>query len=452
MIDLCKEVHQAQKQPSKERIRALKRTIPLTSIQAVLRKTGKRWRVCKCLPGQFLVWLVIGMGLFARDCYRQIYRSLTKRKNTPNRSTLCEARHSLGVAPLRLLAEETVSLLANPKTPGSFYRHMRMMAIDGFVLNLPDTAELERIFGRPKSGRADGAFPQARVVALCEVGTHVLWRWQIKPISCGEVTMTPVLLRHLQADMLLMWDRGFLKHSHVVQVRAQQAHLLARIKSNHIFEPLERLHDGSFLAKLYPSSRHREKGEGGIKVRILEYTFNDPNRPGAGVKHRLLTTLLDWRTDPAKTLIELYHQRWEIELSIDELKTHQKERPTLRSQTAAGVVQEIHGLLLAHYVVRKTMVEAAKLEEIDPRRLSFTATLKIIRCRLPECRHRERSLQRWYRELLKEVATEKLPPRRDRLNPRVVKQKMSKFAKKRKSHRQTPQPTKSFRRSIEMLN
>lgn len=452
MIDLCGEIRQTLKHPSKERIRALKRIIPLPAIQAVLRQTGKRLTFCKCLPGQFLVWFVIGLGLFARDCYRQVYRSLTTRKNTPERSTLCEARHSLGVAPLRLLAEQQVELLATPQTPGAFYRDMRLMALDGFVLNLFDAEELERVFGRPKSGRAAGAFPQARVTALCEVGTHVLWRWQIKPISCGEVTMTPVLLRHLQANMLLLWDRGFLKYALVAQVRKQQAHLLARIRKNHVFNVIKRLRDGSYLAKLYQSSWDREKDEGGIEVRILEYTFKDPKRPGAGEKHRLLTTLLDWRTDPAKTLIELYHQRWEIELGIDELKTHQKERPTLRSQTVAGVVQEIHGLLLAHFVVRKTMVEAAKLEKIDPRRLSFTATLKILRCRLPECRQTDRSLTRWYRDLLKEVAQEKLPPRRDRVNPRVVKQKMSKFAKKRKQHRDTPQPTMSFRRSIVMLN
>jgi hypothetical protein len=320
MIDLCGEIRETLAEPSKERIRALKRIITLTSIQAVLRKTGKRLSFCKCLPGQFLVWLVIGLGLFARDCYRQIYRSLTKSKNAPNRSTFCEARHSLGVAPLRLLAERTVELLAQPSTPGAFYRNMRLMALDGFVLNLFDNPALERVFGRPKSGRAAGAFPQVRVLALCEVGTHVLWRWQIKPIARGEVTMTPVLLRHLQPDMLLMWDRGFLKYALVQQVLAQQAHLLARIKSNLIFKPCKRLRDGSYLAKAYQSARHRDKDEGGLVVRILEYTFNDPNRPGAGVKHRLLTTLLDWRADPAKTLIELYHQRWEIELSIDELE------------------------------------------------------------------------------------------------------------------------------------
>jgi len=101
--------------------------------------------------------------------------------------------------------------------------------------------------------------------------------------------------------------------------------------------PTRRLSDGSFLAKLYPSPRHRDRDEEGIVVRIIEYTFDDPGRPGSGEKHRLLTTLLDARRHPATRLIVIYHERWEEELAFDELKTHQRERPVLRSETPAGV-------------------------------------------------------------------------------------------------------------------
>ena len=220
-----------------------------------------------------------------------------------------------------------------------------------------------------------------------------------------------------------------------------------------ILKPILKLSDGSYLAKMYPSPRHRDQDRDGIRVRILKYTFNDPGRPGSGVEHRLLTTLLHPSQDGAKTLIELYHQRWELELAIDELKTHQREgRTVLRSETPAGVVQEIEGLLLSHYVVRTVMFEAALIEEIDPRRLSFTATLKILRCRLPQCPCSPQSVQKWYEELLAEVAREKLPPRRDRVNPRVIKRKMSKWAKKRAVHYNYSQPTKNFRQSINMLD
>jgi hypothetical protein len=440
--------------PTAERVRALKRIIPRARIDAVLRHTGHGQRRYLRLPAWFMVWFVIALGLFCRDSYRQVFKWLQpfRRKGTPGRSTLCEARHRLGPAPLLQLLPQVVELQATPQTPGAFYRGLRLMALDGFVLDLPDRAANARVFGRPGSDRSPSAFPQARVLALCEVGTHVLWRSLIKPCRRGEVTMAPALLRFLQADMLLLWDRNFLSYDLVQQVRQRGAHLLARIKKNLIFQPTKRLRDGSYLAKLYPSPRHRARDEGGVVVRIIEYTLDDPGRPGSGERHRLLTTLLSATRHPAKRLIRLYHERWEEEVTIDELKTHQRERPVLRSETPAGVVQEIQGLLLAHYVVRVLMAEAARRNNLSPRRLSFTGTLKVLRCRLPECPKSATGLGRWYEELLAEIAEEMLPERRDRINPRVIKRKMSNWRKKRPEHQQYPQPTKKFRQSIVMLN
>lgn len=215
---------------------------------------------------------------------------------------------------------------------------------------------------------------------------------------------------------------------------------------------MRQLPDGSYLAKLYRSSYHRAHDRQGIVVRIIEYTFDDPGCPGSGETHRLLTTLLSARQHPAKRLITLYHERWEEELTIDELKTHQRQRPVLRSETPRGVVQEIYGLLLGHFVIRKLMCEAAEAGGVGPRSLSFNNTLKILRCRLPECPRTAMGLSRWYERLLAEVAEEILEPRRDRVNPRVIKRKMSNWLKKREIHRTYPQPTKNFRKSIVMLN
>jgi Transposase DDE domain/Insertion element 4 transposase N-terminal len=453
VIQFDKEVEGVLQLPSDERLRALKRIIPKKTVQAILRKARSRQRYCKRLPGWFMIWFLVTMGLYFRDDYCQVFRWMQGKGHAPGRSTICMARHSLGIAPLRLLHLEIVRLLADADTPGAFYRDMRLMAIDGFVLDLPDRPELARVFGRPKGGRTPGAFPQARVLGLCEIGTHVIWRHLIKPIRCGEVTMADTLLRYLQKDMLLLWDRGFLSYANLAQVIERQGHLLARLKSNLIFKPLRTFADGSYLAKMYPSSWAREQDRHGLTVRILKYTFNDPGRPGSGVEHRLLTTLLHPSKDSAKTLIELYHQRWELELAIDELKTHQQEQRTvLRSETPAGVIQEIEGLLLSHYVVRTVMFEAAQTEALDPRRISFTATLKILRCRLPQCPRGRKGLLKWYADLMTEVAKEKLPPRRDRVNPRVVKRKMSKWAKKRALHYNYSQPTKKFRQSINMLD
>jgi len=452
MIILDKEVQRIMQLPDRERLLALKRIIPRKTVQAVLRKTGRRQRFCRRLPGWFMVWFVIALGLYCRDSYCQVYRWLQAHNRVPRRSSSCEARHSLGVPAFYLLWNEVVRLLADASTPGAFYRDMRLMALDGFVVDVPDRRDLVRVFGRPQSGRSAGAFPQARVLALCETGTHVIWKHLIKPIRCGEVTMAPTLLRHLQKNMLLLWDRNFLSYANVALVQQRQAHLLARIKKHVVSQPIRRFADGSYLAKLYRASWYRDRDRDGILVRVMEYTFTDRHRPGAGETHRLLTTLLHPSLDPAKKLIELYHQRWELELAIDELKTHQRERPVLRSETPAGVVQEIFGLLLAHYVVRVLMFEAAEPEGIDPRRLSFTATLKILRCRLPQCPKSATRLKKWYENLLEEIAAEKLPERRDRINPRVIKRKMSGWAKKRPKHCDYPQPTKTFRQSIVMLN
>src|SRR5207248_10668080 len=134
-------------------------------------------------------------------------------------------------APMRLLTERVIQLQGTPETPGAFYRGMRTMARDGFVIDVPDTPANVRAFGRPGSGRAPGAFPQARVLALCETGSHVLWRSSIKPCHRGEVAMARYLLRFLQRDMLLLWDRNFLSYQAVSEVRRRRAHLLARIKS-----------------------------------------------------------------------------------------------------------------------------------------------------------------------------------------------------------------------------
>jgi hypothetical protein len=428
--------------PTAERVRALKRIIPRAQVQQVLRRTGHARRRYLRLPAWFMVWFVIALGLFCRDGYRQVFKWLQpfRRNGTPGRSTLCEARRRLGAAPLRHLAAQVIELRATPETPGAFYHGLRLMALDSFVVDVPDSPANARVFGRPGGGRSPAAFPQARVLALCEVGTHVLWRTLIKPCYRSEVTMAAYVLRFLREGMLLLWDRGFLSYDLVQQVRRRRAHLLARVKSNLVFRPVRRLRDGSYRAKLYPSPRHRDRDEGGLLV-----------RPGSGEKHRLLTTLLDAGRHPARQLIVLYHERWEEELAIDEVKTHQRERPVLRSETPAGVVQEVDGLLLAHHVVRALMSEAARRQDLAPRRLSFTGALKVLRCRLPECPKSRPGLQRWYENLLAEIAEEVVPLRRNRSNPRVIKRKMSTWRKKRPEHRRTPQPTKKFRQSVVIL-
>lgn len=454
MSVLSKDADLAVRWSTTERVQALKRIVPRASIAKVLKQCSLGERHCRRLPRWFVVWFVIALGLFCSDNYRQIFRWLHRfrKKVTPGRSTLCEARKSVGVAPIRVLTQEVVELIGRRKDPHTFYADMRLMALDSFVVNVADTPANDRAFGRPKSGRAAGAFPQARVLSLCEAGTHVLYRSLIKPCHRSEVKMAAYLLRFLEKNMLLLWDRSFLSFYLVKLVISQKSHLLARLKKHMVFTPIRRFKDGSFLAKLYRSSWYRDHDSGGILVRIIEYTFDDPTRPGAGQKHRLLTTLLNPQLHPARRLIVLYHERWEEELAIDEFKTHQCERPVLRSETPAGVVQEIYGLLLGHFVIRKLMSEAAIVANCEPRDLSFVNTLKILRCRLPEVPRSASGIVAWYANLIAEVAEERNEPRRDRINPRVIKTKMSRWPKKRQKHRETPQPKRRFDKSIVMLD
>ena len=217
----------------------LKRIIPPSRIKRVLRDSGKDRAFCPRLSPLSVVRFVLGLGLFCRDCYRQVFRWINPYSDVPGRSTLCEARQRVGVKPLVDLARQTVRLLAEPATtPGAFYRGMRLVALDGFVLDVPDSPDNARVFGRPQGGRTPGAFPQVRVVALCEVGTHVLFRWLSKPITIDERPMAERLMRELSSDMLLMWDRNFLSYNRVRQILGRGANLLAKIKKNLIFQPV----------------------------------------------------------------------------------------------------------------------------------------------------------------------------------------------------------------------
>ena len=159
-----------------------------------------------------MVWFVIALALFGTDRYGQVYKWLQRwrRRGTPGRSTLCEARQRLGVAPLRVLADRVVGLPVTPQTPGAFYHGMRLMALDSFVLDVADSPANARVFGRPGSHRSPAAFPQLRVLSLCEVGSHILWKNLLKPHARSEVVMAAYLLRFLAAGMLLLWDRNFL--------------------------------------------------------------------------------------------------------------------------------------------------------------------------------------------------------------------------------------------------
>jgi hypothetical protein len=433
-------------------VRGLGQLITESRLAAILAQTGRASGRIRRLPAESVIWLVIAMALFAADSIPKVWRRLHpgRDESEPDDSAFTQARKRLGVAPLRHLFLQVARPMATHQTRGAFYGGWRLMGIDGTTLDLPDTPANARTFGRPRGPRADAAFPQVRLLALCELGTHAVCGLAIKPIRHGETSMLGPLLEDLGPGMLLVWDRGFFGFELIDSVCARGAHLLARAKGNTVLVPLRHLADASYLARIYPTQADRRRDTRGRDVRVIEYTHDDPNRPGVGQRHRLITDLLNPEDLPALEAPLAYHERWEQELAFDEIKTHLSGRAVaIRSKTPAGVVQEIYGLMLAHYVVRRVMHDAAVVAMYDPDRLSFMDSLRVLRCRLPESPGLE--VETWYRQLLKEVRRQVLRPRRDRWYARVIKRKMSNWKKKRPEHQRPPQPTKPFREAVVLL-
>jgi Insertion element 4 transposase N-terminal/Transposase DDE domain len=433
-------------------VRGLYRLIPEQRLAAILARSGRTSQRRRRLPAESVTWLVIAMALFAADSIPKVWRRLhpSRDEPEPDDSAFTQARRRLGVAPLRQLFLQTARPMATHQTVGASYRGWRLIGLDGTTLDLPDTPANARAFGRPTTGRAEGAFPQARLLALCELGTHAVCGLVIKPIRHGEPSMVAPLLDHLGPGMLLIWDRGFFSYELIRSVCHRGARLLARVKSNTVLRPIRRLGDGSYLARIYPSAADRRHDTRGLMVRVIEYTHDDPHRPGAGERHRLITDILSPEDLPARDAPLVYHERWEQELAFDEIKTHLSGRAVpIRSKTPAGVVQEIYGLMLAHHVVRRVMHDAAVVAGQDPDRLSFLDSLRVLQCHLPESP--SATTETWYQRLLREVRRQELRPRRDRWYARVIKRKMSNWMKKRPEHRHPPQPTKPFREAVVLL-
>jgi hypothetical protein len=443
-----------------DRLAGLEHVIRPEDIQQALTATGRvNARSCT-LTHEVVLWVVLAMGLLTDLPIRQVFkhaRRLRQGEESPHRSTLCVARQRLGVAPVRHLFNQVVRPLARPETPGAFYRGLRLMALDGTIFDVPDSEANAAVFARPSAGpRGEGAFPQVRKLSLVELGTHGEVALVVRSSAHGEQSMVGGVFRHLTAEMLLLWDRGFFSYGLWKQMIARGVKVLARVKSGLILRRIAPLSDGSYLAKIYRSPSDREKDLGGIVVRVIRYTLDDPQRVGHGEEHVLITNLLDEKAYNAHELIILYHERWEEELVFDEQKTHQDPRRAtkpaqVRSETPAGVIQEIYALSLAHFVIRSLMFEAAATVELDPDRLSFTGCFQILKCRLPECDGRTPvTLQAWYEGVLWEMQGERCDPRRNRVNPRVIKRKMSKWKKKRPEHRRVPPLKKTFAETVVM--
>ncbi|MDQ4076428.1 MAG: IS4 family transposase [Chloroflexota bacterium] len=347
----------------------------------------------------------------------------------PGNSAISYRRYQVGVRPLVALFHEICRPIATPATQGAFRFGLRLMALDGTVEDVPDTPENAAYFGRQTSERGVSAFPQARVVFLAECGRHVIVDAGLWPYHTAERVGGKRLLRSVEARMLVLWDRGFHDFDMFRAVKARGAEALGRLPAHVKPQPLRRLADGSYLAYLRPSAYRRRQAGERLVVRVIEYTLTDPALPGYQAWHRLVTTLVDPEQAPALEVVCVYHERWEAELVVDEVDTHQRLcARTLRSLKPVGVIQELYGLLLAHFAIRYLMHEAALQADVDPDRLSFVHAVSVIQDAIPEFQMvAPQQVERLFQRLLTDLTEGLLPPRRLRTNPCVVKRKMSRF-------------------------
>lgn len=435
--------------------------VPMQTIQAALRECGVSGQRERRLPGWLTVLFCIGMKLLSELNMVGVMQHLMRgarllaeddEQAAPSAGAYSQARARLGAKVMERLFKAVCRPLATSETPGAFVYGLRLVALDGSVDELPDTQANSAYFGRSSAARGDSAFPQVQCVYLCECGTHAIFDAAFWPYAVSERRGGKRLLRSVTADMLVMWDRGFHDYARLCGVRSRGAHVLARLPAHAKPELLEVLPDGSWLAYVHPSDPKRRAQER-LLVRVIDYTLDDPARPGHAQHHRLITTLLEPLAYPALDLIVLYHERWEVEITLAEVKVHQRLLPRpLRSLKPVGVIQELYALLIAHFVVRSIMHQAALTADLDPDRLSFVESLRLIRAAIPEFQWVDPSHpDRLYQRLLRDIARHSLPPRRQRTNPRVVKRKMSNFKLKRPEHRAVSQPTLPFSQVVVVL-
>jgi len=365
---------------------------PAERIREVLQQTDRDSIRERDLPAHVVVYYVIALALYMRSSYREVLRCLLEGVQwlldpsapwkVAGKSAISQARSRLGVDPVQKLYAAVVAPIAQPRTKGAWYRQWRLVSLDGSTLDVADTVENDKAFGRPGSKRGSSAFPKLRFVALLESGTHVLWAAHLGKYATAELTLAESVVPFLRPAMLCLADRLFVSYKLWQAAAKTGADLLWRVKRNVRLDLEQRLPDGSYLSHIYASTADRRNRRKGIAVRVVEYRLQGVK--GAESLYRLVTTILDHQQAPAEELAALYHERWEIETSLDELKTHLRGAAiVLRSKTPELVKQEFFGLLMAHYAIRGLMHEAALKADEDPDRLSFLHAVRVVQRRMP---------------------------------------------------------------------
>jgi hypothetical protein len=367
----------------------LTRVFPPDVVDEVIAAAGRTEQRSRSLPARVMAYFSIGMALNSDGSYEDVFAQLTdglawssgwsESWAIPSKSAIFQARSRLGYEPVRDLFARVARPLAGPNTPGSWLAGRRLVAIDGTSLDLADTPVNTEFFGRPPSSRGErSAFPQAKVVAVAECGTHAMFDAVVGPCRDSEIELARSLVKSFEPGMLVLADRGFYGFRMWTDAAATGADLLWRVKSTLSPIHTETLIDGSWLARIVPTSGVKRMHTTPLNVRVIDYEIDDGRDDPE--KYRLLTTILDPSVASAEDLAVVYAQRWEIESTFDELKTHQRgARAVLRSKSPDLVQQEIWGHLCCHYAIRTLMADTAAHAGRDPDRISFVAALRISR-------------------------------------------------------------------------
>lgn len=364
---------------------------PLAKVHEILRQTKRASVRERDLPAHVVIYYVIALALYMRSSYREVLRCLMEGVQwlldpsvplkVAGKSGISQARRRLGVEPVQALYASVVAPIAETRTKGAWYRQWRLVSLDGSTLDVADTAENDKAFGRPGASRGSSAYPKIRFVGLLENGTHVLWAACMDKYETDEITLASAVVPALQKGMLCLADRFFPGYELWRKAAQTGADLLWRVRKNARLEVDKRLADGSYLSRIYPSTSDRRNRRKAMIVRVIEYRLKDV--AGAESIYRLITTILDPKLAPAQELAALYHERWEIETTLDELKTHLRgAQIVLRSKTPELVRQEFYGLLMAHFAIRGLMHEAALQADEDPDRLSFLHAVRVVQRRM----------------------------------------------------------------------
>lgn len=364
---------------------------PLDKVREVLAETQRASVRERDLPAHVVVYYVIALALYMRSSTREVLRCLREGVQwlldpsvciqVAGKSGIAQARGRLGPEPLRRLYASLVGPIAEKRTKGAWYRDWRWVSLEGSSLDVADTEDNQKAFGRPGASRGESAFPKLRFVALLENGRHVLWAARMGPFATDERTLARNVVPALGKGMLCLAERFFPGYDLWRRAAKAGADWLWRVRQHARLDVDQRLPAGSYRSRIYASTSDRRHRRNGIVVRVIDYRLH--HVPGAEAVYRLITTILDPVQAPAKELAALYHERGEIEHSLDELKTHLRgAQIVLRSKTPELVEQEFWGLLLAHFAIRGLMHEAALKAAEDPARLACLHSVRVVQRRL----------------------------------------------------------------------